>query len=119
MGGEDEGRERDDRGRTSGGGGAGAGEYAAGGPAGDRAGGLLAVTHDGMADRARGGRGRVGGVTMAELRRLDAGEGEGIPTLGEVLEVTRGHVQLLVELKGARTAATVASSVPAAGMTVA
>jgi len=37
--------------------------------------------------------------TLAELQRLDAGKGEVIPVLEEVLELARGRAQLLVEMK--------------------
>src|SRR6266511_3945699 len=65
--------------------------------------GHLAVIHDETVDRTTDGHGPVAGFSLEELRRLDAGQGERIPTLEEVLATTRGHVRLLIELKGART----------------
>ena len=61
--------------------------------------GRLAVIHDETLDRTTNGRGPVQNFTLAELQKLDAGKGEPIPTLEEVLELTRGRAQLLVEMK--------------------
>jgi glycerophosphoryl diester phosphodiesterase len=61
--------------------------------------GRLAVIHDETVDRTTNGRGRVQDFTLAELQRLDAGLGERIPALEEVVELVRGRGQLLVELK--------------------
>lgn len=61
--------------------------------------GRLAVIHDETVDRTTNGRGRVQDFTLAELQRLDAGLGEHIPALEEVVELVRGRGQLLVELK--------------------
>ncbi len=61
--------------------------------------GRLAVIHDETVDRTTNGRGRVKDFTLAELQRLDAGRGERIPALEEVVELVRGRGQLLVELK--------------------
>ena len=61
--------------------------------------GRLAVIHDETVDRTTNGRGRVQDLTLAELQRLDAGFGEHVPALEEVVELVRGRGQLLVELK--------------------
>ena len=61
--------------------------------------GRLAVIHDETVDRTTNGQGRVQDFTLAELQRLDAGLGEHIPALEEVVELVRGRGQLLVELK--------------------
>src|SRR5215212_6839941 len=63
--------------------------------------GQLAVIHDETVDRTTDGHGPVSAFTFEELRQLDAGQGERIPSLEEVLETVRGHVRVLVELKGA------------------
>lgn len=39
-------------------------------------------------------------VTAARIRSLDAGQGERVPTLDEVLETVRNEAHLLIELKG-------------------
>ncbi|MCX5893665.1 MAG: glycerophosphodiester phosphodiesterase family protein [Deltaproteobacteria bacterium] len=59
----------------------------------------LAVIHDETLDRTTNGHGLVKNFTLAELQKLDAGQGEPIPALEEVLELTRGRAYLLVEMK--------------------
>ena len=66
--------------------------------------GHLVVMHDGRVDATTDGQGEVAALTLAELRRLDAGRGERIPTFEEVLELPREGCGLYVELKGAGTA---------------
>jgi glycerophosphoryl diester phosphodiesterase len=61
--------------------------------------GRLAVIHDHTVDRTTNGRGPVGAKTMAELKQLDAGDGEQIPELVEVLELAKGRVGVAVEVK--------------------
>jgi glycerophosphoryl diester phosphodiesterase len=66
--------------------------------------GELLVMHDAKLDRTTNGRGYLVRKSLAALRALDAGKGERIPTLREVLETVdrRGFVN--IELKGRRTA---------------
>jgi glycerophosphoryl diester phosphodiesterase len=61
--------------------------------------GRLAVIHDETLDRTTNGRGPVHDFTLAELRRLDAGKGEPVPSLEEVFDLVKGKAHLLVELK--------------------
>ncbi|HIE18948.1 TPA: glycerophosphodiester phosphodiesterase [Candidatus Bathyarchaeota archaeon] len=61
--------------------------------------GYLVVIHDETMDRTTNGHGYVKDLTLNEIRRLDAGKGEIIPTLEEVLSLTKGQVTLQVELK--------------------
>jgi glycerophosphoryl diester phosphodiesterase len=61
--------------------------------------GRLAVIHDHTVDRTTNGTGLVGAKTMAELKQLDAGDGEQIPELVEVLELAKGRVGVAVEVK--------------------
>jgi glycerophosphoryl diester phosphodiesterase len=61
--------------------------------------GELAVIHDHLLDRTTNGKGPVGRNTMAALRELDAGGGEQIPRLEDVMELARGKVGLAVEVK--------------------
>ena len=56
--------------------------------------GVVVVIHDDTVDRTTDGRGRIGDLTLAEIKRLDAGakfspafQGERIPTLSELIEV--------------------------------
>jgi len=66
--------------------------------------GELAVIHDETVDRTTEGSGRVGEMTLRELRALDAGKGERIPTLEEVFSALQGQIAVNVELKGRGTA---------------
>lgn len=62
--------------------------------------GVIIVLHDATVDRTTDGRGRVASMTLAELRRLDAGQGERIPTLEEVLRLVAGTgVWLVLDVK--------------------
>ena len=63
----------------------------------------LVVMHDANVDRTTNGIGAIRGMTFDTVRALDAGEGEQVPTLDEVLEITRDKVHLLCELKGEDT----------------
>jgi glycerophosphoryl diester phosphodiesterase len=57
------------------------------------------VMHDATVDRTTNGRGAVNALTLAELRTLDAGKGERIPTLEEVCRELRGSCGLFCEFK--------------------
>jgi glycerophosphoryl diester phosphodiesterase len=61
--------------------------------------GRLVVIHDHTLDRTTSGSGLVKDYTAAELRRLDAGDGEKIPLLQEVVELAIGKVGLVIEIK--------------------
>jgi glycerophosphoryl diester phosphodiesterase len=61
--------------------------------------GRLIVIHDATVDRTTNGKGRVAALSWEELRRLDAGRGERLPSLEEVVALVRGRAQLFVELK--------------------
>ncbi|MDI3299696.1 MAG: glycerophosphodiester phosphodiesterase family protein [Bacillota bacterium] len=59
--------------------------------------GRLVVIHDATLERTTDGTGRVRERTLEELKRCDAGEGERIPTLEEVLAAV--SLPVVVELK--------------------
>lgn len=61
--------------------------------------GRLAVIHDETLDRTTNGRGPVRDFTLAELKKLDAGRGEPVPSLEEVFDLVQGKADLVVELK--------------------
>lgn len=61
--------------------------------------GIPVVIHDESVDRTTNGQGKVRDMTAAELRELDAGKGERIPLLEEVLDEVKGRVALFLELK--------------------
>lgn len=71
--------------------------------------GKLWVIHDEAVGRTTDGHGRLGELTPEALRRLDAGGGERIPWLEEVIGVIGGRVLLNIELKGRGAALPVAA----------
>ena len=66
--------------------------------------GELVVIHDDKIDRTTNGKGYVIEKTFDELRSLDAGKSEKIPTLSEVFDLINRKVKVNVELKGEGTA---------------
>lgn len=66
--------------------------------------GHLLVFHDPRLDRTTNGFGFIWDYSFAELRTLDAGNGEQIPTLDEVCCAISGRAGLNIELKGPNTA---------------
>lgn len=70
--------------------------------------GELVVIHDGKVDRTTNGTGYVQEKTLTELKQLDAGKGEQIPTLEEVFQLVNQQVIINIELKGQGTAQAVA-----------
>ena len=71
----------------------------------------LVVIHDTTVDRTTDGQGAVADFTLAEVKQLDAGKGERIPTLQEVIDLVCGKVILQIELKGPDTAEPVIQAV--------
>ena len=62
--------------------------------------GQLVVIHDETVDRTTNGSGRVADLTLAELRALDAGNGEQIPTFKEVIELAKASgIPMMPEAK--------------------
>ncbi|MFW9976049.1 MAG: glycerophosphodiester phosphodiesterase [Candidatus Thorarchaeota archaeon] len=61
--------------------------------------GELVCIHDSTVDRTTNGTGEVHQLTYKELLALDAGEGESIPLLTDVLKFASGRLQVNVELK--------------------
>ncbi|GLP64480.1 glycerophosphoryl diester phosphodiesterase [Streptomyces sp. SAI-149] len=55
--------------------------------------GALVVMHDTDVDRTTDGTGPIAEKTLAELRALDAGRGERVPTFEEVLDAVRSPLQ--------------------------
>ncbi|MER6497983.1 glycerophosphodiester phosphodiesterase family protein [Streptomyces sp. NPDC001455] len=64
--------------------------------------GALAVMHDADVDRTTDGSGPIAEKTLAELRELDAGQGERVPVFEEVLDAVRSPLQ--AEIKDAAAA---------------
>ena len=65
----------------------------------------VVVIHDPTLNHTTNLAGRVDTLTLAEVRRADAGKGERIPTLDETLDLTLGKVRLYLEIKDPRAAA--------------
>jgi len=70
--------------------------------------GELVVIHDETLQRTTDGAGRVADVSLSQLQLLDAGQGERIPLLEEVLDLAQGKAGVNIELKGTATGAAVA-----------
>lgn len=64
----------------------------------------LVVIHDEKVNRTTKGRGKVNDKTLKELKQLNAGKEEKIPTLNEVLKLVKRRVKIHIELKGEGTA---------------
>ena len=59
----------------------------------------LVIMHDADINRTTDGKGFVKDYTLQELKKLDAGNGETIPTLDEVMECVKKRVGLVIEIK--------------------
>ena len=66
--------------------------------------GDVLVFHDKRLKRITGVKGKIKKKKIAGLRKLDAGNGEHIPTLKEVLDLCDAKININVELKSKRTA---------------
>jgi glycerophosphoryl diester phosphodiesterase len=70
--------------------------------------GEIVLMHDNRVNRTTNGKGYVLQHGFAELRSLDAGAGEIVPTLEEVLDLIDRQIPVNIELKGPGTAQGVA-----------
>lgn len=61
------------------------------------------VIHDAEVSRTTNCKGQVSDMTLKQIRELDAGKGERVPTLTEVIDLARDRAKLYIELKGQRT----------------
>ena len=66
--------------------------------------GIPVIIHDENTLRVTGYDGIVKNLTLKELKQLKLHNGEKIPTLQEVIQVAKGKIKLLCELKGKGTA---------------
>jgi len=78
--------------------------------------GEVVVIHDETLDRTANGTGYVRDMTLEQLKRLDAGKGERIPTLAEALRFAKGRTRLIVEVKEENMAGKVVKAIEEAGM---
>lgn len=65
--------------------------------------GELVVIHDNDLSKTTNGSGKVSETSLEEIKKLDAGEGEKVPTLKEVLDLVAQKAALNLELKGVQT----------------
>jgi len=79
--------------------------------------GHLVLIHDLRVDRTTNGKGLVAEMDLEDLRKLDAGGGERIPTLEEALEAASGRIGLILEVKAEGLAYDLYSIVRASGFT--
>lgn len=63
----------------------------------------LIVIHDARLERTTDGKGSIYQHTLAELASINAGRGQAIPTLWQVLQLIQNKCWLNIELKGANT----------------
>jgi glycerophosphoryl diester phosphodiesterase len=61
------------------------------------------VIHDAELSRTTNGTGRVADMSLEQIKRFDAGQGEQVPTFSEIIQLARGRAQLYVELKAQYT----------------
>jgi glycerophosphoryl diester phosphodiesterase len=59
----------------------------------------LVIIHDAEVERTTNGKGNVKDLTIAAIRKLDAGKGEKIPTMQEALEVAKDRIGVMIEVK--------------------
>ena len=59
----------------------------------------IVVIHDSTVDRTTNGTGPVSSYALKEMKKLDAGKGETIPTLDKVIDLIGHKVRLIIELK--------------------
>ncbi len=62
------------------------------------------VIHDETADRTTNGTGHITEFTAHQLGLLDAGDGQFVPTLAQVLRLAAGKLRVNIELKDAESA---------------
>lgn len=63
--------------------------------------GVPVVIHDADVSRTTSGSGKIAEMYLADIKKLDAGNGEHVPTFEEVLLLTKGKVKLDIEIKAA------------------
>jgi glycerophosphoryl diester phosphodiesterase len=71
--------------------------------------GVAVIMHDATVDRTTNGQGAVSALTLEQLKELDAGGGEKIPTLEEVMALCRHRIALQIELKAKKSPPLVAA----------
>lgn len=73
--------------------------------------GEVVVIHDFDIDRTTNGKGFVSELTLKALKKVDAGQGERIPTLDETLNAINGKSMVNIEIKGKKSYKIVAETI--------
>lgn len=73
--------------------------------------GVPVIIHDETLDRTTNAKGPVADFTVEELRQVDAGDGEYVPTLAEVLDLVGDRVHVDIEIKANAAGAAVLEEV--------
>lgn len=73
--------------------------------------GVAVVCHDETLDRTTNAKGAISDYTVAELRNVDAGDGEYVPTLREVLDLVGDTLHVDIEVKANAAGAAVLEDV--------
>jgi|ETNmetMinimDraft_2_1059921.scaffolds.fasta_scaffold41234_2 glycerophosphoryl diester phosphodiesterase len=68
----------------------------------------LVVIHDDSINRTTKGKGHIKDLTFKQLRKFDAGKGQKIPSLQEVIDLFADKITLVIELKALGTARPIA-----------
>jgi len=61
--------------------------------------GEIVIVHDGNTFRTTGHLGLIKNMTLEEIKKLDCGDGEKIPTLHELIKLAKGKIGLNCEIK--------------------
>ncbi len=75
------------------------------------------IMHNAFVETTTDGQGAICDLTLDELKQFDAGKGERIPTLPEVIDLVRGRHGLYIELKAEGTPEVVAKILRAENFT--
>lgn len=78
--------------------------------------GEIVIMHDSTVDRTTGGKGTIEEMTLKELKDLDCGEGEKIPTLQDLIELAKDKIGLQLEIKAKGMAEKIVHLVREAGL---
>lgn len=76
--------------------------------------GHLVLMHDGTVDRTTNGKGKLGDLTLDQIRAVDA-RGSRVPTFEEALELAKGRIGIYVDNKQTKPASLI-QSIDVAGM---
>ena len=71
--------------------------------------GYMVLMHDSTVNRTTNGTGAVADLTLAQIKALDAGGGQQVPTLTEVLEILPQNIWINIDIKGDATLAAAAA----------